>query len=299
MAALKARLPGAEITYDDGSDLKRAARAAKEAEVAIVFATKWAVEGTDARDLRLEDGQDALIEAVAKSNRHTVVVLETGNPVLMPWLARIRAVLEVWYPGERGGDAIARLLLGDVNPSGHLPITFPGNENQLPRPVLDGYALTLRAGSQFAPDKLQPFDVKYVEGADVGYRWYAAKKAKPLFPFGFGLSYTRFALEGIKSDGARAEVDVVNTGKRAGAVVAQIYAKPPDGQARLVGFTRGQLAPGERRHVSVDVDRRMLARYDTAARGWHLTAGAYTFTAAQSATDKGITTRVTLPEQHL
>ncbi len=294
LAALQARLPGTVITYDDGSDAKRAAKAAKEADVAIVFATKWAVEGTDARDLHLEDGQDALIEAVAKHNRRTVVVLETGNPVVMPWLAKVRAVLEVWYPGERGGDAIARLLLGEVNPSGHLPITFPADEKQLPRPVLDGYAAAVKAGPAGAPDKEEAFEVKYVEGADVGYRWYAAKKARPLFPFGFGLSYTRFTLEGVKSDGARVELDVVNTGKRAGTAVPQIYATPPGGQARLVGFARVELAPNQRRHVIVDIDRRLLARYDTAAHGWRVSAGAYTFTAARDATDEGIKTRVNL-----
>ncbi|HSI06665.1 MAG TPA: beta-glucosidase [Myxococcota bacterium] len=299
LAALRARLPNAEITYDDGSDAKRAAKVAKGADVAIVFATKWAVEGTDARDLRLEDGQDALIEAVAKSNRRTVVVLETGNPVLMPWLDRVGAVLEVWYPGEAGGEAIARLLLGEVNPSGHLPITFPAGERQLPRPKLDGLAEALRAGPQADATKLQPFEVKYVEGADVGYRWFAAKKTKPLFPFGFGLSYTRFALEGLKSDGTHVELDVVNTGGRAGVAVPQIYATPPGGQARLVGFARVELAPSERKHVSVEVDPRLLARYDTAARGWHVTAGAYTYTAAQHASDKGVTTRVKLSDQRL
>ena len=299
LKALRARLPEAVVTYDDGTDLKRAARAAKEADVAIIFATQWATEASDVPNLNLPERQDALIDAVAKENKRTIVVLETGNPVLMPWLANVRAVLEVWYPGERGGEAIARLLFGDVNPSGRLPITFPASEKQLPRPSLDGWAAAIKAESGKPEDAVKPFDVEYVEGADVGYRWFAAKKQKPLFPFGFGLSYTTFSLSALASDGKKVELDVTNTGSTAGVAVPQVYATPPGGRARLVGFARVNLAPGETKHVTLDVDARMLARYDVAAKGWHVTAGAYTFRAGQDALDKGTTVTVRMTEQRL
>ncbi len=188
-------------SYDDGTDRERAVAAAKAADVAIVFATQWTTEASDVPNLSLPDGQDALIEAVARNNERTVVVLETGNPVLMPWLSKASAVLEVWYPGERGGEAIARILSGDVNPSGHLPMTFPASEKQLPRPVLDGWTAAVKAESGRPEDAVKPFDVAYVEGADVGYRWFAAKRQKPLFPFGFGLSYTRFAIANVAQRG--------------------------------------------------------------------------------------------------
>lgn len=299
LKALQARLPEAKITYDDGTDVKRAARVAKEADVAIVFATQWTTEASDVKDLRLPDKQDDVIEAVAKNNKRTIVVLETGNPVLMPWLGKTRAVLEAWYPGERGAEAITRVLFGEVNPSGHLPMTFPASEKQLPRPSLDGWDAAVKAESGKPEDQVKPFDVKYDEGADVGYRWFAFKKHKPLFPFGFGLSYTKFAFENVRSDGKKVELDVTNIGSRAGAAVPQIYATPPGGRARLVGFSRVMLNPGEKKHVSFDVDPRMLAKYDTVGKGWIVAAGAYTFTAGQDAMDKGVSAQVRMEEQRL
>lgn len=293
LAAIKARAPDAEVTFDDGTDLVRAAAAAKAADVAIVFATQWTTEASDVPNLRLPDNQDALIDAVAKANKRTVVVLETGNPVLMPWLQRVAGVLEVWYPGERGGEALARLLFGDVNPSGHLPMTFPAREKDMPRPVLPGWAENEKALD--ARGAVGAFDVRYNEGADVGYRWFAKTGAKPLFPFGYGASYTTFAYDALRVDGLNVSVDVVNSGRVAGATVAQIYATPPGGSKRLAGFARVELAPGERKRVAVTMDERVLSRFVDG--GWKLAAGAYRVTAAADANDVGISAKVTLTEK--
>ncbi|HYQ16325.1 MAG TPA: glycoside hydrolase family 3 protein, partial [Polyangiaceae bacterium] len=181
LAALRSELPNANVTWTDGADPAAAARAAAAAEVAIVFATQWTAESIDF-SISLPDEQDKLIEAVAGANRRTIVVLETGGPVLLPWLDRVAGAVEAWYPGSQGGPAIARILSGAVNPSGHLPASFPRALEQLPR-------------AQPAGDKLpahQTFDVSYDEGAAVGYRWYDKQKLEPLFAFGHGLSYTRF-----------------------------------------------------------------------------------------------------------
>ena len=231
LKAIAAEAPGARVDYADGADPAAAAALAKGADVAIVFVTQWMMEGFDAPDLSLPDRQDALVAAVAAANPHTIVVLETGNPVVMPWLDQAGGVLEAWYPGARGGEAIANILFGDVNPSGRLPITFPGAMDQLPRPAIPGAGL---------PDKT-PFDLDYAEGADVGYRWFVAKDLKPLFPFGFGLSYSSFRYANLSVHGGRAlsvSFDVTNTGARAGRDVPQVYAAPPGGVRRLIGWSR-------------------------------------------------------------
>ena len=158
--AIKAKAAGATVDYDAGTDPAAAAALAKGADVAIVFVNQWMIEGEDAKNLDLPDHQDALVAAVAAANPHTIVVMETGNPVLMPWLSQVSGVLEAWYPGARGGEAIANILFGDVNPSGHLPISFPASEAQLARPALPGLGLKENV----------PFDVAYPEGANVGYR---------------------------------------------------------------------------------------------------------------------------------
>ncbi len=176
LKALQQRLPQTRIDYDDGSDPVRAAALAKSADVAIVFATQWAAEGVDQADLALPARQDMLIDAIAAANSHTVVVLETGGPVRMPWLPQVAAVLEAWYPGARGGEAMADVLTGRIDPSGRLPITFPQDEWQLPRPRITG-------------DDAVDYNI---EGAAVGYKWYDKQQLNPRFPFGYGLSYTHF-----------------------------------------------------------------------------------------------------------
>lgn len=243
-----------------------------------MFATKWSTEGQDQADFSLPNGQDALIEAVATANPHTIVVLETGNPVAMPWLDKTAAVLEAWYPGARGGEAIASVLFGETNPSGRLPITFPKSAQQLPRPVLDGYAELEPNFAGDAPTKGARLTADYdIEGSDVGYRWFARKGEKALFPFGFGLSYTSFASSGLKSDGKTASFTLGNTGGRAGATVGQLYLVSRAGspKQRLVGFKRVELAGGATQRVSVAIDPRLLADWNNG--GWTIPAGDYVF----------------------
>ena len=288
LKAFRALLPGATISYVDGLDPAAAAAAAKGADLVIVFATQWQTEAVDTATIDLPDNQDALIARVAASNRRTLVVLETGGPVAMPWLADVPAVIEAWYPGQRGGEAIARVVLGDVNPSGRLPITFPASVAQAPRPAPVGLAELAKidaaaTSKDFGMSSgLASFPIDYVEGADVGYRWYQLKAHKPLFPFGYGLSYTRFGYAGLKvSDGKALTVsfDVTNTGKRAGTDVPQLYVEATGSGGtttrRLAGWGRVTLAPGETRRVTVAVDPRTIARFDASAPGWRLRAGDY------------------------
>jgi beta-glucosidase len=271
---------GATVVFDDGRYPASAAALARGADVVILFATQWNGENEDVPDLTLPQGQDELIGAVAAANPNTVVVLETGNPVHMPWLAQTAAVVQAWYPGQEGAAAIADVLFGRVNPSGHLPVTFPQAESQLPRPSLPGAGLV--------PDSA--FDIEYKEGADVGYRWFARTGQKPLFPFGYGLSYTSFAVSGLKVTGGKTltvSFDVTNTGKRSGADVPQVYLRSAAGKAqvRLIGWDKVELAPGERKRISVTADPRLLANFDTVAGHWRVDAGEYMVSVGEHAED--------------
>ncbi|SFO03187.1 beta-glucosidase [Sphingomonas sp. OK281] len=298
LAAIKARLPQAQVTYVDGTDVKAAAAAARAADIAIVFGEQWRTEAQDVDTLDLPGTQNALIDAVAAANAKTVVVLETGGPVTMPWAPRVGAILEAWYPGQRGGEAIASILVGDVNPSGRLPVTFPASTGQAPRPAIPGLALvkaaevrnaakpktaTLDLSTVDLTGGVPSFPVEYPEGADVGYRWYQRQGTTPAYAFGHGLSYTRFAYRGLKVDGGVIRFSVTNTGARAGADVPQVYAAPVGQMRRLVGFQRVMLQPGETRQVSVTVDPRLIARYDTERSGWSVPAGAVAITVGRQA----------------
>jgi beta-glucosidase len=234
-----------------------------------------------------------LIDALARANPCTLVVLQTGNPVAMPWLDRVRAVLQVWYPGQEGGAAIAALLTGSANPSGRLPITFPRRAEHAPRLLPPG--LGLPAGSA------QP--INYSEGADVGYRWYARRRQRPLFAFGHGLSYTSFehgrpelAIEGGE---LVAHCTVRNSGERAGAEVLQLYLLSAAGTAcrRLVGFARVPLAPGEQRRLALSVRPHLLA--DWTGDGWTLRRGSYRLALGRSAIKLGRPVSITLPQRQL
>jgi beta-glucosidase len=292
LKALQAVLPAARIEYDSGYFPENAAAIASHADMAIVFATQWQSEGFDAGSLTLPEAQDDLISAVARANPNTIVVLETGNPVRMPWLHDVRAVVEAWYPGQEGGAAIIDVLMGIVNPSGRLPITFPVDETQNPRPQIPG--LGLPEGS--------PLIVSYSEGSDIGYRWYASTGIKPLFPFGFGLSYTHFETTGLTLTSAKAPVVAVtvrNTGPKAGATVSQIYLVSAAGHPvkRLVGFSKLALAPGESRNISLTIDPRLLARWDTNKGCWRVVRGKYVFAVGDSADDLGATAELELKAQ--
>ena len=284
MAAIKAKARGAQVKFADGRYPKAAVDMARGADVAIVFANQWMSEGADAPDMSLPSGQDELIAAVAKANPHTIVVLQTGGPVRMPWLDQVGAVVEAWYPGAKGGEAIADVLFGDVDASGRLPVSFPVDESQTPRPEIPGLGL---------PEN-KKFDVDYAEGSDVGYRWSAAKGLRPLFPFGYGLSYTQFAYDGLKVSGGQTlsvTFQVKNTGARAGSDTPQVYLTDAHGQARLrlIGWSRVALQPGEAKTVTLSADPRLLANFDAAAHQWKLDAGVYKVAVGASSADLKIT----------
>jgi beta-glucosidase len=280
LAALKTLLTQAHIEFDGAYTPAESVLLAKRVDVVIAFGIRVEGEAFDLPDLSLPWGQDAVIEAVATANPNTIVVLETGNPVSMPWGDKVRAIAQAWYPGQAGGQAIAEVLTGKVNPSGRLPMTFPTDLAQTPRPQLPGL------GTPWAT----PTTIRYEEGAEVGYRWYARKNAKPLYAFGHGLSYTTFAYSDLKIEGGEtitATFTVTNTGPVAGADVPQLYLTNAAGEQRmrLLGFERVELKPGESRAVKVTVDRRLLARFDASRQQWRLDEGAYVVALSRSAAD--------------
>jgi len=299
LKAIRAALSNAEVLFRNGRYISDAVAAARTSDVAIVFATQHLKEGMDVPDLSLPDGQDALITAVAEANPHTIVVLETGGPVLMPWLPKTAAVLEAWYPGARGAEAIAALLVGQANPSGRLPMTFPANEAQLPRPVLPG-STTIEPSFLGYGKPGQTLDVDYdVEGSDVGYRWFARQGEAPLFAFGYGLSYTSFDTGDLTIKAGKslvAEAKVRNSGARPGAEVVQVYLTSAAGKAtrRLVGYQRVELATGESRSVSMTIDPRLLAGWE--GTSWHRAAGSYHFALGRSAMVLGAEVALALPD---
>lgn len=296
LRAIRAACPEANVDYADGDDLPVAIRLAAEADVAIVFATQWRTEGTDLLTLTLPDGQDHLIAAVAAANPRTVVVVQSGGAVLMPWREDVSAILAAWYPGQRGGEAIARLLFGEANPSGRLPLTFPASDRDGPRPQPPGLAEMRerderkRAGDDGA--RIARFEANYDEGANVGYRWYEASGTVPMFPFGYGLSYTTFDYRDVVViDGEKPSVQltVANTGERAGADVPQIYVRAPDGSGvetwRLAGFRRVALVAGESARIAVDLEPRTFATWDLANRRWRMKSHSLRIAVGRSATD--------------
>jgi beta-glucosidase len=269
---------------------------AAKSDVAIVFVTQHNSEGYDG-SLELERNQDALVAAVAKANPKTVVVVESGGAVFMPWASEVPAILEAFYPGIRGGAAIARILTGKVNPSGHLPISFPASTGQLAHPVLPGLGL---------PNET-PAEITYDEGAAIGYKWYDAKGYRPLFSFGHGLSYTRFALSDLRAqaDGKVLRVSflIKNVGKRAGKGVAQVYVAPADWRKagweapkRLGAFAKSDLKPGQSERIELNVDPRLLATYEAAGNNWHIKGGGYRLMLGEASDAEMQSTEATLPD---
>jgi beta-glucosidase len=304
LKALKAALPSVNIDYNSGQDTAAAAAAAKSADVAIVFAHQWTSEGMDLPSLSLPDNQDALISAVASANPHTIVVLETGTAVTMPWLSNVAGVVEVWYAGSRGHVALANILTGQVNPSGKLAMTFPRSEQDLPHPTIPPLAKKDRgAGSGAVNDRAHTesrYSVTYNEGAKVGYKWYEAENKQPLFPFGYGLSYTTYAYSDLKTDAAAKTVTftVKNTGKRPGAEIAQVYATLPQqaGESfkRLAGFERISLAPGESKTVTITLNPQVLSIFDEQKEGFQLLPGTYKIAAGSSSAETPLQGSITL-----
>ncbi|UMG92743.1 beta-glucosidase [Nocardioides sp. TF02-7] len=284
-------LPQAQLDFDPGYTPAEAALTAKRSDLVIVFGIRVEGEGFDSADLSLPWGQDAVIEAVADANPNTIVVLETGNPVSMPWRDKVRAIVEAWYPGQAGGRAIAEVLTGAVNPSGRLPVTFPESLEQTPRPELPGL------GTPWGT----PVTIEYGEGAEVGYRWFARTGATPTYAFGHGLSYTTFAygdLEVTGGDTVTASFTVTNTGDRAGADVPQLYLTEAAGEQRqrLLGFERVQLQPGESRRLTLTAEPRLLARFDGTAGQWRITTGTYQVAVGRSADSRELVAETTLTD---
>ncbi len=428
MKFIKAKAPNAKIEYNEGTDPAAAAALAKSSQVAIVFVNQPMSEGGDASTLNLPNKQDDLVSAVVAANPHTIVICETGGPVAMPWADKVSGILEAWYPGIGGGQAIANLLFGDVNPSAKLPVTFAKSDADIPHPTLVGpagggggrggagggggagagggrggaaAALTpeqqqamqqqqalnqaqqavtqalqqastasqalLTAQQQLAQAQQQlaqaapaaggaaapasgnqaaamqaaaqalraavlalqaaqpapaaggrggaggaggggggrggtPFDVKYDEGLKVGYKWYDAENKTPLFPFGFGLSYTTYAYSNLKATASGHNVtvsfDVKNTGKRAGKEIAQVYLSLPaaanEPPKRLVGWQKVALNAGESKTVTLTIDPLMISIFNDPTDSWQVVPGEYKILAGASSRDLPLTQAVTL-----
>lgn len=289
---------GIAVSYADGSGLGQAARLARAAKVAIVFAGAAQSEGSDRRNLELPGNQDQLISTVAAANPDTVVVLNTGGAVLMPWIDKVRAVVEAWYPGQEDGNAIAAILFGDVNPSGKLPLTFPRTGAEVPTgtpqqwPGVNGRSI-------------------YSEKLDVGYRWYDATGAQPLFPFGYGLSYTTFRVSdldvtpqrpagapGLRGQKVIATVSVTNTGHRSGAEVVQAYVHQPSRNGepprQLCAFAKVFLKPSETKRARLILSPRTFSVYDTARSKWISPHGIYEILVGVSSRDLPLHRNVTI-----
>lgn len=302
LAGLRALAPHAHIVFNNGSNPAQAARIARAAQIAIVMVGDHETEGRD-HPISLIAGQNALIRAVAAANPRTIVVMKSGSAILMPWIGQVRAVLEAWYPGEEDGNAVAAVLFGKVNPSGKLPLTFPRALAQLPAhtpaqypgvPAGNGHAVY----QQHLHRRMVPMQVTYSEGVFVGYRYFDAKHENPLFPFGFGLSYTTFAFHHLhvarnvftarQEKALNVSFDVTNTGHRAGAEVAQLYlgypstAHLPEPPRQLRAFKKIFLNPGQTRRVTLRVPVRRLRAWNPATHSWQPLYGYYRVLAGDS-----------------
>jgi beta-glucosidase len=264
--------PGVTVRYNDGLVDSSAASLAASSSVAVVFVSNSESEGSDLSSIDLSAADNSLISSVAAANPHTIVVLNTGSAVTMPWLSSVAGVLEAWYPGQQDGTAIASLLFGTTDPSGHLPVTFPQSLSQVPAA---------------APAQWPGVGgtVQYSEGINVGYRWYDSHGLTPLFPFGYGLSYTTFSFGNLKigsltaGGAATVSATVTNTGTRTGADVAQLYVTDPaaSGQPprQLEGFARVNLAPGASQTVQFQLTQRNLQYWNASSGNWATAAGNY------------------------
>jgi beta-glucosidase len=307
LKSIQAKVPHARVQFDSGADPAAAAALAKNSDVAIIFAYQWESEDMDLPSLALPEHQDDLIAKVAAANPHTVVVVESGGPVTMPWVDKVSAILEAWFAGSSGSDAVANVLFGDVNPSAKLPLTFPLSEADLPHPIV------VKPPRESIPNYMQPevwkqiaagltpFQVTYDEGVKVGYKWYDAEKKAVLFPFGYGLSYTSYAYSNLKvTPGKKPHVafTVKNTGRRDGAEVTEVYASLPAAASeppkRLVVFSKIWLKAGESKEVAVDVNPKYLSIFNVEQNGWQLIPGEYMFMVGGSSENLPLKQSVTL-----
>ncbi len=306
LKAVRATAPHANVQYDAGTNPDSAAALAKTADVAIVFAYQWESEGMDLDNLSLPDRQDDLIAKVAAANPHTIVVLETGSPVTMPWADQVSGIVEAWYGGSRGAEAIARVIFGEVNPSGKLPITFPKRDEDLPH--LSIVKPPLESTTNGEPDAwkkiaagLPAFQTNYDEGLKVGYKWYDAERKQVLFPFGYGLSYTTYSYSDLKvtqGPSIRLSFKVTNTGNRAGSEIAEAYASLPENAGeppkRLVGWSKVRLGAAESKAVTIEIAPKYLSIFNVERDAWQLVPGHYTFRVGGSSQDLELKESVTL-----
>jgi len=285
LRSISEHAPQAHVSFNDGSNPAAAAAFAHTADVAIVFVTQYTHEDKDMASLALPGNQDALVDAVAAANPHTIVVIESGGPVTMPWAGRVAGIVEAWYPGIGGAQALANLLFGTVNPSGKLAATFAQIEADLPHPLLPGSARDHAIHASDSAPASKGFNATYSEGARVGYKWFDSENKQPLFPFGFGLSYTTYAYSDLTVDFRKrtATFTVKNTGKREGTEIAELYAQVPgENYKRLAGFQRVTLAPGEAKSVTITIDPLLLSIFDTAKHAFTIPAGKFQFFAGPS-----------------
>jgi beta-glucosidase len=301
MKAMQTLAPAVNITFASGDDVAKAAAMAKTSDVAIVFATQYMSEGGDSPTLSLPDNQDALIAAVAAANPHTVVVLETGGPVSMPWADKVSGIFSAWYPGIGGGEAIADLLFGVVNPSGKLPATFARSEADLPLPHIPGMGEDNKIVRDLSTEKGGVFEMSYPEGLAVGYKWFELKHRTPLFAFGHGLSYTTFVYSGLKVDAASHSVEftLTNTGEVAGTEITQLYVTLPksSGEAfqHLAGWQRVALRAGESRTIAMKIDSLAMSIFDTTTDRWSQLPGEYKLSVGAASDDTALHQTMSIP----
>ncbi|WP_312033740.1 glycoside hydrolase family 3 C-terminal domain-containing protein [Actinoplanes sp. TBRC 11911] len=295
----RAATAGTTVTYNNGADPAAAAATAASADVAVVFGYAKQGEFADRTTLALDGNGDALIAAVAAANPNTVVVLETGTATTMPWLANVKSVVEAWYPGDQQGTALARLLYGDTDFSGRLPMTFPKSLADIPTNTPAQYPGTFSDGSTTRPAGTSEIrQVKYTEGLKVGYKWYDAQGIEPLYPFGYGLSYTSFGYQNVRvappvKGTVSVSFDVRNTGSRAGTATPQLYLTLPAATGepgkRLVGYAKVSLKPGQSTRVRLTIDAASpdhpLGFYNTATHAWDVAPGTYGVQAGASSRD--------------
>jgi beta-glucosidase len=286
-----------QVTYDNTDDPEHSAQTAKDADVAVVVVSDTATEGEDAPCIAIDctddkvvvglttmDGKkrnlDEVITAVAKANKRTVVVMETSGPVLTPWRGLVAGIVEAWYPGEYGGAAIARVLFGDVDPGGRLPATFPQREADLPT-----------AGDPLSYPGVNN-TVVYKEGVFVGYRWFDARHLKPAYPFGFGMSYTRFRYSGLRIKGNKVSAVVRNVGRRTGSDVVQLYIHMPHPSKdvrqpprQLKGFRKLTLRRGQAKRVVFTLKSRSFSYWDVSRHDWTIAPGCYRIYVGRSSRD--------------
>jgi beta-glucosidase len=295
---------GAVVHFDAGTNASSAAALAKSVDVAVVFADQYMSESGDSPTLSLPGNQNELISAVAAANPRTIVVLITGNPVTMPWIDRVAGVMEAWYPGIAGGQAIANLLFGNVVPSGKLPVTFAKSEVDLPHERIFGMTQSNANGISpgWAADdpQRQGFAVDYNEGARFGYKWFDSEGRKPLFPFGFGLSYTKFRYSRLQVDKAAKTVTftIENAGALSGTEIAEVYVALPKGGGehfrRLAAWQRVEVNTGQQRVVTVPLEPLAIATFDEKKDAWAWLHGKYTVFVGGSSRDLPLQAEVEL-----